>query len=224
MTRSTYVMQKHILKKLQNQTLIQYAWLLCRQCDKSQQARSLRIHRRSWPVSEWAAADTSVIVVLAEEPGELEDDPGLRELQNSHSAGCQNIMSYSASNKEWLMLNLDEDRCLESIPKSSVDRKPKEPKISTEAERFGIEDWDIGGHFQVDNSNSQPLPKPATQLSLSALKSFKQDVPFIQTFTQDTLHHSSFQCEIPHLSSAWHKQFIAQIDSNSKLACDCFQK
>ncbi|RXN22987.1 reverse transcriptase [Labeo rohita] len=101
------------------------------------------------------AAGAAVTVTPAAEPGETEEEPGLesphstRNLQAtqipppSRKSQHRRVKWPAANNKEWLKLDEDVDKCLESISKGSVDQKLQTMCtiiLNMGAERFGVEE------------------------------------------------------------------------------------
>ncbi|RXN38269.1 reverse transcriptase [Labeo rohita] len=100
-------------------------------------------------------AGAAVTVTPAAEPGETEEEPGLESPHStlnlqatqipppSRKSEHRRVKWPAANNKEWLKLDENVDKCLESISKGSVDQKLQTMctiVLNMGAERFGVEE------------------------------------------------------------------------------------
>lgn len=122
---------------------------------KIHQAKMACLRRDQVKLRSGTAAGAVVTVMPAAEPGETEEEPGpesphsTRNLQAtqipppSRKSEHRRVKWPGANNKEWLKLDEDVDKCLESISKGSVDQKLQTMCtiiMNMGAERFGVEE------------------------------------------------------------------------------------
>lgn len=102
---------------------------------KIHQAKMACLRRDQVKLHSGMAAVTAVTVTPAAEPGETEEEPGPESPHSTRNLHATQIAPPSrksehrrvkwpaANSKEWLKLDEDADKCLESISKGSVDQK-----------------------------------------------------------------------------------------------------